>query len=79
MEFTPSLPFLMFNLVLARRVSALAVDAGRHLETDVHQCKWFSIQFDESVDTSLLFYLFFDDITVREEFMTLLSLKITSR
>lgn len=32
---------------IARRVSALSLDAPRPLEIDINRCKWFSIQWDE--------------------------------
>lgn len=69
----------------ARRVSALATDAGRQLETDINWCKWFSIQCDEFVDVSdtahlaIFIRMVFDYFTAHEEFLTLLSLKTTTR
>lgn len=67
------------------RVSALATDAGRQLETDISWCKWFSIQCDEPVDASdaaqlaIFILMVFEDSTVHQEFLTLLSLKTTTR
>ena len=37
---------------MARRVSALSEDAKGQLEHDIATCNWFSIQCDESVDSS---------------------------
>lgn len=70
---------------IARRVSALSSDAARQLEIDINRCKWFSIQCDESVDASdtaqlaLFIRMAFDDFTVKEDFLTLLPLKTTTR
>ena len=40
-------------ITMARRVSALAVDAGRQLETDSNRCKWFSIQCDDHLTRAI--------------------------
>lgn len=37
---------------VARRVAALSQDAMKQLDSDIQRCKWFSIQCDESVDSS---------------------------
>ncbi len=70
---------------MARRVSALSVDAVWQLEIDINRCKWFSIQCDESVEASdtaqlaVFIRMVFDDFAVKEEFLTLLPLKTTTR
>ena len=70
---------------VARRVSALSADAAKQLESDMNRCKWFSIQCDESVDSSdtaqlaVFIRMVFDDFSTKEEFLTLLPLKTTTR
>ncbi|KAK0142715.1 General transcription factor II-I repeat domain-containing protein 2A [Merluccius polli] len=70
---------------MARRVSALSADAVKQLESDMNRCKWFSIQCDESVDRSdtaqlaVFIRMVFDDFSTKEEFLTLLPLKATTR
>ncbi|XP_060734371.1 general transcription factor II-I repeat domain-containing protein 2-like [Tachysurus vachellii] len=55
------------------------------LDRDLVKCKWFSIQCDESVDGSstaqLLVFIrmVFEDFSTREELLTLLPLKTTTR
>ncbi|KAL7381747.1 hypothetical protein ABVT39_010657 [Epinephelus coioides] len=70
---------------VARRVSALSADAAKQLELDMNRCKWFSIQCDDSVDSSdtaqlaVFIHIVFDDFSTKEEFLTLLPLKTTTR
>ena len=70
---------------VARRVSALSADAVGQLERDMIKCKWFSIQCDESVDAAdtaqmaVFVRMVFEDASTREEFLTLLPLKTTTR
>lgn len=70
---------------VARRVSALSADAAKPLDSDMNRCKWFSIQCDESVDSSdtaqlaVFIRMVFDDFSTKEEFLTLLQLKTTTR
>lgn len=55
------------------------------LDRDLAKCRWFSIQCDESVDSSSAAQLMvfirtvFDDVTTKEELLTLLPLKTTTR
>ncbi|CAK6967391.1 hypothetical protein PFLUV_G00138310 [Scomber scombrus] len=55
------------------------------LDRDLAKCRWFSIQCDESVDSSstaqlLIFVrMVFEDFSTREELLTLLPLKTTTR
>ncbi|TWW74443.1 SCAN domain-containing protein 3 [Takifugu flavidus] len=55
------------------------------LDRDLARCRWFSIQCDESVDSSstaqLMIFMrkVFDDFSAKEELLTLLPLKTTTR
>lgn len=66
-------------------VMAMSVNIMEQLEKDLGLCKWFSIQCDECVDSSsteqLMVFLrmVFSDFSVKEEFLTLLPLKTTTR
>ncbi|CAM4650791.1 unnamed protein product [Leuciscus chuanchicus] len=70
---------------VARRVSLLASDAIGQLERDMERCTWFSLQCDESVDLSdtaqlaVFIRMVFVDFSSKEEFLTLLPLKTTTR
>uniref|UniRef100_A0AAV2MK93 Uncharacterized protein n=1 Tax=Knipowitschia caucasica TaxID=637954 RepID=A0AAV2MK93_KNICA len=70
---------------VARRVTALSEDAVGQLDSDIQRCKWFSIQCDESVDASdtaqlaVFVRMVFEDFSTKEEFLTLLPLKTTTR
>lgn len=70
---------------VARRVSALSADAVKQLDSDTNRCKCFLIQRDESVDSSntaqlaVFNRMVFDDFSTKEEFLTLLPLKTTTR
>ncbi|XP_078533909.1 general transcription factor II-I repeat domain-containing protein 2-like [Lissotriton helveticus] len=70
---------------MVRRVSALSVNMIEQLERDLKTCKYFSLQCDESVDASdiaqlvIFVRMVFEDFTYKEEFLTLLPLKTTSR
>lgn len=70
---------------MARRVSAMSGNLTEQLDWDLASCRWFSIQCDESVDSSstaqlMIFILMvFDDFSTKEELLTLLPLKTTTR
>ncbi|KAK3508687.1 hypothetical protein QTP70_004201 [Hemibagrus guttatus] len=70
---------------MARRVSAMSGNLADQLDRDLAKCRWFSIQCDESVDSSstaqLLVFIrmVFEDFSTREELLTLLPLKTTTR
>ena len=70
---------------MARRVSAMSSNLVDQLEQDLAKCKWFSLQCDESVDSSstaqLLVFIrmVFNDFSTKEELLTLLPLKTTTR
>uniref|UniRef100_UPI0037E75A31 sialic acid-binding Ig-like lectin 12 n=1 Tax=Semicossyphus pulcher TaxID=241346 RepID=UPI0037E75A31 len=70
---------------MARRVSAMSSNLADQLDRDLEKCRWFSIQCDESVDSSstaqLLVFIrmVFEDFSTREELLTLLPLKTTTR
>ncbi|XP_056138883.1 general transcription factor II-I repeat domain-containing protein 2-like [Lampris incognitus] len=68
---------------VARSASVLSMDAVKQLDTN--RCKWFSVQYDESVDSSdaaqlaVFIRMVFDDFSTKQEFLTLLPLKTTTR
>lgn len=70
---------------VTRRVSMLSSDAMGQLEQDIEKCKWFSLQCDESVDSSdtaqlaVFIRMVFNDFSTRDEFFTLLPFKSTTR
>ncbi|KAJ8409935.1 hypothetical protein AAFF_G00209760 [Aldrovandia affinis] len=70
---------------MARRVSAMSGNLADQLDLDLAKCGWFSIQCDESVDSrstaQLLVFIrmVFDDFSTKEELLTLLPLKTTTR
>ncbi|XP_078542665.1 general transcription factor II-I repeat domain-containing protein 2-like [Lissotriton helveticus] len=67
---------------IARRVSALSANMIEQLDRDLKTCKYFSIQCDESVDIdqlAMFVRMVFEDFTDKEEFLTLLPLKTTTR
>uniref|UniRef100_A0A8C9YYR3 SPIN-DOC-like zinc-finger domain-containing protein n=1 Tax=Sander lucioperca TaxID=283035 RepID=A0A8C9YYR3_SANLU len=70
---------------MVRRVSAMSGNLADQLDQDLAKCSWFSIQCDESVDSSstaqLLVFIrmVFEDFSTREELLTLLPLKTTTR
>lgn len=70
---------------MARRLSAMSGNLADQLDRDLDKCRWFSIQCDESVDNSstaqLLVFIrmAFEDFSTKEELLTLLPLKITTR
>ncbi|KAJ8280743.1 hypothetical protein GJAV_G00058480 [Gymnothorax javanicus] len=70
---------------MARRVSAMSGNLADQLDRDLAKCRWFSIQCDESVDSSstaqLLVFIrmVFEDFSTKEELLTLLPLKTTTR
>lgn len=55
------------------------------LDCDLARCRWFSMQCDESVDSGstaqlmVFFWMVFDDFSTKEELLTLLPLKTTTR
>ena len=70
---------------MARRLSATSSNLAYQLDRDLDKCSWFSIQYDESMDNSstaqLLVFtrMAFEDFSTKEELLTLLPLKTTTR
>lgn len=70
---------------MARRVTAMSGNLTERLDRDLARCSWFSIQCDESVDNSstaqlmIFIRIVFDDFSTKEELLTLLPLKTTTR
>ena len=70
---------------MVRTVSDMSGNMTEQLDRDLAQCRWFSIQCDESVDRSstpqlmMFIRMVFDDFSTKEELLTLLSLKTTTR
>ncbi|KAK7915897.1 hypothetical protein WMY93_011658 [Mugilogobius chulae] len=70
---------------VARRLSAMSENMSEQLDQDLRECKWFSLQCDESVDNSSIAQLMvfirmvFADFSTKEELLALLPLKTTTR
>lgn len=65
---------------VAGRVSALSADAVKQLESDMNRCKWFSIQSNfNTAQLAVFVRMVFDDFSPKEEFLTLLPLKTTTK
>lgn len=70
---------------MTRRVSAMSTNLAEQLDRDLARCRWFSIQCDESVDNSstaqlsVFIRMVFADLSTKEELLTLLPLKTTTR
>uniref|UniRef100_A0A8C2JL02 DUF4371 domain-containing protein n=1 Tax=Cyprinus carpio TaxID=7962 RepID=A0A8C2JL02_CYPCA len=70
---------------MVRRVLAMSRNLANQLDQDLAKCRWFSIQCDESVDSSstaqlmVFIRMVFDDFSKKEELLTLLPLKTTTR
>ena len=70
---------------MARRVSSLSENLTEQVDRDLAACRWFSIQCDESVDSAstaqliIFIRMVFDDFSTKEELLTLLPLKATTR
>ena len=70
---------------MARRVSSLSENLTDQVDRDLAACRWFSIQCDESVDSAstaqlmIFIRMVFDDFSTKEELLTLLPLKATTR
>ncbi len=69
--------------MMVRRMSAMSENLTEQLDRDLAKCSWFSIQCDESVDSSntsqlmVFIRMVFDDFSTKEEHLTLLPLKTT--
>ena len=70
---------------MARRVSSLSENLTEQVDRDLAACRWFSMQCDESIDRAstaqlmIFIRMVFDDFSTKEELLTLLPLKITTR
>ena len=70
---------------VTRRIEDMNENVTRQLEDDKQSCRFFSLQFDEStdiVDTAQLIVfirMVFCDFSVKEEFLTILPIKGTTR
>ena len=70
---------------MARRVSSLSENLTEQVDRDLAACRWFSIQCDESVDSAstaqlmIFIRMVFDDFSTKEELLTILPLKATTR
>ncbi|KAK1886783.1 Zinc finger BED domain containing protein 5 [Dissostichus eleginoides] len=68
--------FQLTTNTMARRLSALSVNAMGQLEKDMVRCKWFSIRCDESVDGSdtaqlaVSIRMVMGDFMEKEEYLT---------
>ncbi|KAK2903782.1 hypothetical protein Q8A73_010439 [Channa argus] len=70
---------------IVRRVLARSGNLADQLDQDLVKCRWFGIQCDESVDSSstaqlmVFIRMVFDDFSTKEELLTLLPLKTTTK
>nr|XP_022908263.1 general transcription factor II-I repeat domain-containing protein 2A-like [Onthophagus taurus] len=70
---------------VTRRIEDMNENVIQQLEEDIYSCSFFSLQFDEStdaVDTAQLIVfirMIFSDISIKEEFLTILPMKETIR
>ena len=70
---------------MARRVSSLSENVTEQVDRNLAACRWFSIQCVESVDSAstaqlmIFIRMVFDDFSTKEELLTLLPLKATTR
>ncbi|KAL7375143.1 hypothetical protein ABVT39_012693 [Epinephelus coioides] len=70
---------------MVRRMSAMSENLTEQLDRDLAKCRWFSIQCDESMDSTstaqlmMFIRMAFDDFSTKEELLTLLPLKTTMR
>ncbi|CAI5664988.1 unnamed protein product [Oreochromis niloticus] len=70
---------------IVRRVSAMSGNLADQLDQDLAKCRWFSIQCDESVDSSstaqlmVFIRMVFDGFSTKEQLLTLLPLKTTTK
>ena len=68
-----------------RRCECMVEDLSEQLDKDIHECMYFSLQFDEStdvVDTSQLcifIWMVFKDMRTKEELLKILPLKGKTR
>ena len=70
---------------VTRRCEDMSEDLHSQLKKDVNSCECFSLQFDESTDMvdvaqlCIFIRMVFDDMTAKEELLTILPLKGTTR
>ncbi|XP_063730588.1 general transcription factor II-I repeat domain-containing protein 2A-like [Eleginops maclovinus] len=70
---------------MVRRVTAMSDNLTDQLDQDLRECRWFSIQCDESIDSSstaqlmMFVRMVFQDFSTKEELLTLLPLKTSTR
>ncbi|KAJ8352144.1 hypothetical protein SKAU_G00236200 [Synaphobranchus kaupii] len=63
----------------------MSENLNEQLDKDLSTCRWFSIQCDESVDSSstaqlmVFIRMVFDDLSTKEELLTLIPLRTTTR
>ena len=70
---------------VTRRVEVMSQDMADKLKYDIMECTYFSLQFDESTDMTdtaqlcIFIRMVFNDMSAKEEFLTIISLKGKSR
>lgn len=70
---------------VTRTVSAISEHLNEQLDKDLRACRWFSIQCDESMDSSstaqlmVFIRMVFNDFSTKEELLTLIPLRETTR
>lgn len=70
---------------VTRRVEIIGKDIEQKLKSDIMECRYFSLQFDESTDITdtaqlcVFIRMVFSDMTSKEEFLTMILLQRTTR
>lgn len=73
------------NDTTTRRIQVISFDLQSQLKSDLDKCEWFSLQLDESTDISntaqlaVMIRMVFNDYTVKEELLKLLSMNERTR
>uniref|UniRef100_A0AAV2L300 Transposase n=1 Tax=Knipowitschia caucasica TaxID=637954 RepID=A0AAV2L300_KNICA len=63
----------------------MSTNLNEQLDKDLRTCQWFSVQCDESVDSSstaqlmVFIRMVFEDFSAKEELLTLIPLRTTTR
>ena len=85
-ELLSSIKALQLSLsTVTQRCEVMAEDLTQQLQRDIADCKCFSLQLDESTDSSdtaqlcVFIQMVFTDMTEKEELLTLLPMKERTR
>ena len=64
---------------VTRRCEAMAEDVTQQMWKDISDCECFSLQLDESTESTVFIRMVFSDLTAKEELLTLLPMKEKTR